>query len=414
MILLNNKGSSLVLYTILFTVIATMICLFISFSKIKAAESEITSLSVMWSKAILSEYDLNLYRDYGIMAYFGHEQDINNKLNKYCSYTFNNRSSINYEGVKSSLKSHKMILPENINKALKADSLNIFNEEKTIWDVDYEGIAIENEAIIKTLPSKNLLNYEDSNVLFEMIANGMEYEDIINGCAELAYISKHFNNHVYKRTGNECVFRNEWEYILTGKMNDDKNFDSAERRIYVLRNALNLGYLYKDNEKRELTLTIAETICPGPWCLATQFLIMESWALLESKYDIDNLLNGEKVPLIKTDESWHTDISMVLKSDEFLDKLNDEEKNLLDTYDNRSLDKSYNNNEIMEGLDYEEYLFMYLSLMDRDSRLLRIMDLIQINMKLRYYNDFNWQEYNNGIEYKIIANGREYEIEMEY
>ena len=52
--------------------------------------------------------------------------------------------------------------------------------------------------------------------------------------------------------------------------------------------------------------------------------------------------------------------------------------------------------------------------MDERVRLLRIMDLVQINMKYRYYRDFNMMEYYVGTRFTIDANGRSYEFEESY
>ena len=213
------------------------------------------------------------------------------------------------------------------------------------------------------------------------------------------------------RGKKDCVFDNEWEYILNGSMDDNENYEKAKLKIWLLRNALNLSYLYKDAEKRQLTLTIAETICPGPWCVATQFLIMESWAVMETEWDIKTLLKGEKVPIIKTKDTWNTDIDSVLRSDAFMEKLTDEEKDNM-----KYLEDNYENEKKTDfgGLDYEEYLMMYIALMNDDIRLFRMMDLIQINMKYRYYNDFNFKEYNKGLNFFIKANGNVYEKEITY
>jgi hypothetical protein len=42
------------------------------------------------------------------------------------------------------------------------------------------------------------------------------------------------------------------------------------------------------------------------------------------------------------------------------------------------------------------------------------MDLIQINMKYRYYADFNMMEYYTGVRFTIEANGKSHEFEDAY
>ena len=70
--------------------------------------------------------------------------------------------------------------------------------------------------------------------------------------------------------------------------------------------------------------------------------------------------------------------------------------------------------QIKEGLNYDEYLMVMILAMNENTRLLRIMDLVQINMKYRYYKDFNMMEYYIGTRFTIDANGRTHVFEDQY
>lgn len=402
------------------TAMVVMIMAFIEVSKETAIKGECNALTLLWGKAILSEYDVNLYNDYGIMGFHGNESDVNEKLEKYCKFTFDNRKSINYSNVETVLGEYRLSslnnFSEEIDKRMLLCTIDTFkNKRKFRKEDEYTGIEVKNNYVLETLPSTN---YEKSNsimALKSMLVKGMSFEDITNDCFGLVYIMKYFNNNIYLRDEKETIFRNEWEYILCGKANDEKNFNSAKRKIWLLRNALNLGYLYQDNEKRQLALTVAELIAPGPWMVAVHFLILETWALIETDYDLDQLIKGEGVVLIKTGDSWHTDLDTVIDGDLFKDNLNDEEKIKLN-------EERHNMSNLNEGtelgvnseMDYEKYLLMFLSTMNQDTRLLRMMDLIQMNMKLRYYRDFDLAEYNNGLTYGITVNNKEYEMNVKY
>ena len=52
--------------------------------------------------------------------------------------------------------------------------------------------------------------------------------------------------------------------------------------------------------------------------------------------------------------------------------------------------------------------------LNQNTRVLRTMDIIQINMKYRYYEDFNFEEYYTGLGFSIKMNGHEYEIKDRY
>jgi hypothetical protein len=42
------------------------------------------------------------------------------------------------------------------------------------------------------------------------------------------------------------------------------------------------------------------------------------------------------------------------------------------------------------------------------------MDLVQINMKYRYYRDFNLMEYYTGTRFSLEVNGKDHEFEDAY
>ena len=52
--------------------------------------------------------------------------------------------------------------------------------------------------------------------------------------------------------------------------------------------------------------------------------------------------------------------------------------------------------------------------MPEETKILRIMDLIQINMKYLYRDDFLLEEYNSGISYVMEINNRQYEFDEDY
>ena len=69
---------------------------------------------------------------------------------------------------------------------------------------------------------------------------------------------------------------------------------------------------------------------------------------------------------------------------------------------------------VEEGLDYEEYLMIMILVLPEETRLRRLMDLVQINMKYRYYRDFNLAEYYGGVSFAIHVNGKKYAYSREY
>ena len=70
--------------------------------------------------------------------------------------------------------------------------------------------------------------------------------------------------------------------------------------------------------------------------------------------------------------------------------------------------------EVKDGQNYEDYLLFLVTLVDEDTRLLRMMDLIALNMKYRYYDDFNWEEYYTGVSFDVKTFTQSIEAEDHY
>ena len=130
-----------------------------------------------------------------------------------------------------------------------------------------------------------------------------------------------------------------------------------------------------------------------------------------------DLLENKRVPILKSADEWQTGLGAVLDSDEVREKLDDESKELLG--EKRDEINGFGGvadrvSDLKDGLNYDEHLMIMILAMDERVRLLRIMDLVQINMKYRYYRDFNMMEYYVGTRFTIDANGRSYEFEDSY
>ena len=99
------------------------------------------------------------------------------------------------------------------------------------------------------------------------------------------------------------------EYVIVGKDNDTDNLKGIVNRIFVIREAANTMYLTGSEEKRAIAELLGEALAAammvpeiGELLAATLIL---GWAFAESVYDVKELLAGEKIPLLKTDATWH-------------------------------------------------------------------------------------------------------------
>lgn len=439
----NKKGSSTVFMAMVFVAFMAMILLSIGISRRLVVKSQINSFGRVWARAILSEYDIHLFEDYRLLAFKGSDSEVAEKLDRYARYSMNEKMKVKIDKTKVELGGYEMRDPDNfkksLRKSLKAEAadtlLNGSNRKlRNVMHVEGEGKEasegreepkgngrkIGNSVVLETLPSngvKNTLNIDEAVRILKN--NGLRdnlKEKGLNTAVELTFIHKYFGSHTKIADEKKAYFTNEWEYIIKGKPDDEANYLACRRRIFLIRNALNLSYLKGDKVKMALLSTAAEAITPGPFAIATKAVLMELWAALESENDVNELVRGGKVPIIKTPETWKTDLSLVLDGKNFAGTLNREAKDNLDKKKKEILKNDGAKGGECRGVgnDYEDYLIALMLLVNENTRVLRTMDLVQINMKYRYYEDFNFEEYYTGLCFATKINGYEYEIKDEY
>ena len=110
----------------------------------------------------------------------------------------------------------------------------------------------------------------------------------------------------YKK--KDHVLDSELEYIVTGKTNQLEAVTTISTKIVGMRIALNTIHLVTDPSKRTIIMNLANAVA-GWWslgvgALAIALIIGLLWATAESLVDLVMLLQGQKVPLLKTKTTW--------------------------------------------------------------------------------------------------------------
>ena len=421
----------MVLLAMVFVAMMLSITAAISIARALVVKSECECFGHVWTKAILSEYDLNLLNDYNLMAYWGNEAEIQKKINVYLDYSAGNKLDASIGNVASELKGYELGDVENFRKAVKAsfaysaiDSVINGKERQVRKDDDeddYGSRSVVNPVVIDTLPSNgvhgkpNTGSLEDNRDADTAVKNLLDSAK--NFGAEMAFINKYLGSHVTRGSGQNGFMKNEWEYIISGDNSDEENYEYCRNCIILIREAANVAYLLKDPEKMEVVSSISQCLTPGPAGLLTTSVIVGIWASVETKMDMDTLLDNGRVPFVKTAETWRTDVDSLLSSDDFDDKLDDDSRDALGDEEDDIKEMngaSGENGSWSDGQTYDEYLMVLMMLVNKDVRTLRLMDIIQINMKYWHYKDFNMMEYFTGVRYSINANGKNYDFEECY
>ncbi|MCQ2547414.1 MAG: DUF5702 domain-containing protein [Clostridia bacterium] len=396
----SKKGSVTVFLSLMFIALMIFVIAVIGAARDKLVDGEASSLNDIWSDSILGEFDRNLYKRYDLLAFQGFNKEIEKELDYYGSCTFSSKSYADFDGYKVGLNAYSLGKIENFNASVKHACTDLKltkllnSSEKTSDDVVQR--SINNQKIIKALPSNGEGNVTNGAItsLFEKNKTDV-LGNMGNKSYLLIYATRYFNNYTNGKVNKGSYFRNELEYILSGKMSDKKNLDAFKDKFLLVRIAMNSAYLWSDKEKMAAVDVIAATLSAAT--AETSFTairagLVELWASLEAENDWKRIKKGKKVPIRKSDDTWALD-SSVLEDGE-ADGVADSEVN--------------------KGLNYTEYLQLMISAINTDTLSLRMMDLIQIDMRYKYYSAFVIGEYNVGIDCSMRVNGKDYEIEKAY
>ena len=202
-----------------------------------------------------------------------------------------------------------------------------------------------------------LENREKASGTMELSGSGEWYERILFQ----EYLMKYFG--CYTEAKEDSALQYELEYLIAGGSTDKENLAEVATRLLAIREAANFIFIQADKGKVAEALTLA-TLLIGYSCnpilvRAVQEGILAAWAFAESVSDVKSLLNGERIPILKTSFQWST-----------------EGKNLSR---NQKFDSS---KKCENGLGYRDYLRILLYLGSKNTQSLRAMDLMEQNLHL--------------------------------
>ncbi|MCI5898675.1 MAG: DUF5702 domain-containing protein [Firmicutes bacterium] len=342
-------------------------------------------------QSLLSEYSRELKENYGLFALTNDENGMEKRAWEYLT-AFTQKSRGTVDVLQTELQSLSLdfspysltnpnLLEEQIAACMKYRSSELLkkvlseapgeDEPKTFpkEEKDEDQRVLRNKEIIEALPSRafqirgiSLPDLSELPNLGELLENGKDAL-FLN-----LYIASFFSNRNSRNFEKETFFRSEMEYILCGKLSDKENEAAAKALLITLRTGVDLAHIYSSPEKRAEVQAMAAVLTPGPESVATQAVLALTWAAGEAANDVARLEKGGCVPLVKTDEDWMLCLDAVLEN----------------LFEGKVLEP-----ETSEGLNYKGYLILLLFFEDREAKLVRIMDLIQINMKGNYDSGFS-------------------------
>ena len=405
----NKRGSYTVFITLAFSAILIMVIAVINAAGQQAIGSTSQHFGRLWGRSILAEYDRTLKERYGLFGFYGNDFLVEEKIDFYAAYSFDEKDYIKYSGSKCSLAGKALTEQEIFKKQLKEitvagvkpHTLTNEYEQDTGSDVSSKDRTINSQRIIQSLPSKGRSGGPGISGLIELIKDGTPLSSLISETAQNIYAFKFFRHRLSSDELGDTFFNCEIEYIISGKTSDAKAVKSVENDLILLRNGMNLVYLYSSHEKRAAVSAAAQAVTPGPAAAVTEALIMETWAYLEAKNDLRILNDKKPVRFMKYDENWAVSLENVINV-------------LFGEEEGEDESPGYIRPKQMEGMEYEDYLRILFGIVPEETRILRMMDIIQINMKYLYCGGFLLEDYYTGLDFTLRVNGREYEFHEDY
>lgn len=181
-----------------------------------------------------------------------------------------------------------------------------------------------------------------------------------------AYISQKFGYYGHEK--EEAGLDYQMEYLLAGKGSDVENLKAVVNKLLLFREGANAAYLYGDASKRAEISAMAASVAAvmiAPYLkplLETSILF--AWAYIESIQDVKLLLEGGKVPIVKTASDWKTGLNSILH------------------FSGGTVSK-----EGTKGLDYRQYLSMFLVMKKENELLFSMMDVMEMDIRKTDYNE---------------------------
>ncbi len=399
-----------VFLTLILGVLSWTAVIFVQATKSVTREAIIDGAMHLACQSVVGEFDLRLKEEYGIFAFYGNALRVEDRL-------------LYYSRVNLPAESFGLIRSPSVyvsTEGWNLDSVEVF--EKAI--VDYGNfIFVDNKmdflrkdkGALEVLSSGELKNPESDFILskeakldlpskgagdgynfISLAANGgfdLSLKSATDGFYVNKYIQKHFNSMQTPSLSRNSVFNYELEYILFGGDSDKANIASTESSFLALRRVLNLSHIALSWEKRQAIILLAQSLSPGPVSLLTIAIISGVWAEGEARNDWKRIIAGEKVDFVKTDATWALSLENAYYS---------------------NYDQGYVSPLSDAGISYEDYIFIFLGVMDKKVKLARTMDLIQLNLSTYYYPEFEVKNYLTGFTCQVEIDGKTYAYDRGY
>ncbi|MCI6203786.1 MAG: DUF5702 domain-containing protein [Lachnospiraceae bacterium] len=262
------------------------------------------------------------------------------------------------------------------NKVQTAEtSVEIPDEEENILDIVSE--TKKNGVLSLVLSSDATLSNStislDNSVSHRTLEKGNAEREGSDDWYSDVLLNQYFNNYfscyTNQKSGHHMKY--ELEYLIAGKGEDAENLRMVIKELMAVREAVNMASIVTMEDKQAEALAMAVTLVGftlNPAAIAfVKYAILAAWAFVESVLDLRTLLQGGKIPIIKTNHTWTSNLS--------------ELPSLLSGWSKAK--------ESSTGFDYQSHMTALLLMQNNGKVCMRAMDMQEATVcNVEGYEDF--------------------------
>ncbi|MBQ6321721.1 MAG: hypothetical protein IJI24_02515 [Lachnospiraceae bacterium] len=183
------------------------------------------------------------------------------------------------------------------------------------------------------------------------------------------YLLSHFPHYGSEDEGKALHY--QIEYIIAGKTSDEANLKKTVKELLALREACNYLCCVKSSHMSSQAELLATLLIgwTGIYELvaALKHVLLLGWSYAESLMDVRTLLEGGRVPLVKTEENWVIGLEELSSVNELIAK---------------------GGRGSSEGYLYEDFLRILLNLQSVSLQQKRGLDMLEMNMRSLGFSRF--------------------------
>lgn len=417
------RGELTVFFSLVFLLLLALVGAVMESASIQVGKNEKRADAGRAAESVFAEYQRDLLEKYGVLAleesYESGQVSEENVLNRLSFYGAENmdidisairyltdnsgqeffRQAVEYQKVKTGVSVVETVLDkqedwkekeclaeayEGEDDKVDADLQQILEtEEQTISEEDNPIAMLQawkSDAFLKlVLPKEFTLSEKtlDSCELLRERSLRKGYGTLYEKESESGdtvffnlYLLEKFGNAVDRKEDDYLQY--ELEYLLEGKESDVKNLEAVAKKLCGIRFGINYGYLLTNQtmqaEAEALAGTLSVLIASPAILPVMKQGILLAWAYGEAMMDVRALMEGGKVPLAKSQETWKLSLESVFD------------------IENQGLPMEQKKEET--GLTYKEYLQMLLLTRRKEVLTMRALELVERNISNMEGKDF--------------------------